>query len=149
MPPPAASDPSILSIEVLLEPFFVIQFPTSEKLLPQLLSDIVYGSGTERLLSVTRTSEEISVVGESWKDAPEKVKGFVNWRCLKVRGPMEHGLIGVMAALTVPLKEAKVPVFTLSTWNTDYILVPMDLIDEAIEALKSDGWALSYQEFKL
>jgi len=49
-------------------------------------------------------------------------------------------LTGVLSSFTAPLKEAQIPVFAVSTWNTDYILVPIDKISGAIVVLKGDGW---------
>lgn len=49
-------------------------------------------------------------------------------------------LTGVLASFTLPLQEAQVPVFAVSTWNTDYVLVPKDKLEVAVGALKKDGW---------
>lgn len=45
-----------------------------------------------------------------------------------------------MAALTLPLRDAEVPIFAISTYDTDWLLVKRDLIDKAVAALTEDGW---------
>lgn len=49
-------------------------------------------------------------------------------------------MTGVMQAIATPLKEAKVAIFAISTWNTDYVLVHEEDRDKAVEALKQAGW---------
>ncbi|HSC46949.1 MAG TPA: ACT domain-containing protein, partial [Gammaproteobacteria bacterium] len=45
------------------------------------------------------------------------------WRAFKVQGPLDFSLTGVIASLVQPLAEAKISVFTIATYDTDYILV--------------------------
>ncbi|KAJ6566004.1 hypothetical protein B0H10DRAFT_2112181 [Mycena sp. CBHHK59/15] len=54
--------------------------------------------------------------------------------------------MGVLAGFVEPLKRAEVPIFAISTWNTDYILVPKDKLARAIDALKTDGWTFASEE---
>ncbi|KAF9469819.1 ACT domain-containing protein [Collybia nuda] len=63
------------------------------------------------------------------------------WTCIKIMGPMEHNLTGILADFSAPLKAAQVPIFAVSTWNTDYVLVPATMLDVAVTALKADGWS--------
>jgi len=45
------------------------------------------------------------------------------WRCLKLHGPLDFSLTGILAALATPLAEAGISIFAISTYDTDYILV--------------------------
>jgi hypothetical protein len=47
-----------------------------------------------------------------------------------------------MAALTAPLRDAKVPIFAVSTYDTDWLLVKSDTANRAIDALQQDGWSV-------
>lgn len=106
MPPPSQSD--VYTLSLLPNPFFVIK-------VPELLQDhILLLSKPSPFFSITRTSDEVSIVGELGSDSPPEAQA--NWRCLKIRGPMGHELTGVMAALTEPLGKAGVPIFAISTW---------------------------------
>jgi hypothetical protein len=70
---------------------------------------------------------------------PEGVRREDGWRCLGVRGPLAFELTGVLAALAAPLAAAGVPIFALSTFDTDYLLVPGDRLDAALAALDAAG----------
>src|SRR6185437_6302828 len=72
--------------------------------------------------SITRTADELSVVCN--QDAvPEGVVSERGWRCLRVAGTMPFSVIGVLASLTVPLAQAGISIFAVSTFDTDYLLV--------------------------
>jgi len=110
-----------------------------------VIEDLTSGKGS--FFSVTRTTEEVSMVGEAYTLMPSSYREQSTWSCIKIQGPMEHSLTGVMAAITVPLKLAKVPVFALSTWNTDYVLIPTEMLAKAVRTLERDGWK-SLEGFK-
>ncbi|TFK70983.1 hypothetical protein BDN72DRAFT_765683 [Pluteus cervinus] len=138
MPPPS-NDPC-LNLILLPKNFFVVQLQPDELLSQGILEAITHHTG--RFFSITRTNDEISIVGEVWESPgmPEHFQSHSTWKCIKIAGPMEHNLTGIMASFTAPLKEAQVPVFAVSTWNTDYVLVPEDAVSKAVEELKKDGW---------
>jgi hypothetical protein len=56
-----------------------------------------------------------------------------------VRGPLDLALVGVLASLTVPLAEAGVSLFALSTYETDYLLVHGHQVSRAVEAWRAAG----------
>ena len=61
------------------------------------------------------------------------------WRVLAVRGPLAFELTGVLASLASPLAAAGVSIFALSTFDTDYLLVPGDRLETALAALEAAG----------
>jgi putative acetyltransferase len=87
---------------------------------------------------VTRTAEELSVVCRQ-EAVPEGVRSERGWRGLRVAGPLPFATVGVLAALTVPLAEAGVSVFAVSTFDTDYLLVKEAQWDQAVAALRRHG----------
>ncbi len=96
----------------------------------------------EGLFSITRTSDEVSVVCEETL-APEGSSVERNWRALKVQGPLEFSLKGVLASLLVPLAEAGVSVFAVSTYDTDYLLVPQYHLATTLQTLELAGHRLT------
>jgi len=88
--------------------------------------------------SVTRTSDEVSVVCTA-DQVPKDVKAEAGWRVLKVKGPFALSEIGVLAALSASLAEAKVSLFAISTFDTDYLLVSEKQLLAAIAALRGAG----------
>ncbi|MGA9775646.1 MAG: ACT domain-containing protein [Candidatus Dormiibacterota bacterium] len=89
-------------------------------------------------LSVTRTPDELSVV-YPLAEGPATQGPSGPWRALTVEGPLDHDLVGVLASLSVPLAEAAVPIFVISTYDTDHVLVPASRLDAALEALTAAG----------
>lgn len=88
--------------------------------------------------SITRTAEELSIVCEA--DAvPGDVRRETGFRALKVAGPLDFSLSGILAALAVPLADAGVSVFALSTFDTDYLLVREAQLETALRALRAAG----------
>jgi hypothetical protein len=88
--------------------------------------------------SITRTQEEIPVVCAE-ECVPEGVKCDRGWRCLRVAGTIEFSVLGVLASLAVPLVEAGVSIFAVSTFDTDYLLMKAENLPRALEALRSAG----------
>ena len=92
----------------------------------------------DRFICATRTDQELSIV------AP---RGLVplNERCegpyaaARVRGILPLEVVGVLVHLTAPLAQANIPVFVISTFETDYILVRTEQVDAAERAWKSEG----------
>ena len=73
--------------------------------------------------SVTKTKDELSIVCkqlDSITEAPEINK---DWRVLKLQGPLDFSLVGIIAEIAGILKESNITIFTISTFETDYILV--------------------------
>lgn len=89
-------------------------------------------------VSVTRTPAELSLVVTD--DAvPDGVAVERGWRALRLQGPFAFDLTGVLAGVLVPLASAEVPIFALSTYDTDWVLVPKAHLDEAVAALRAAG----------
>lgn len=89
-------------------------------------------------VSITRTAGELSVVCP--QDAvPAGVRGRDGWRALAVRGPLDFALTGLLAGLAGALADAEVPIFALSTHDTDLVLVAEDDLDRAVGALRGAG----------
>lgn len=90
------------------------------------------------LVSLTRTARELSVVSPP-ESVPPGAAVERAWRCLEVAGPLSLELTGVLASLCGPLAEAGVSLFTISTFDTDYLLVREPDLERACSALESAG----------
>jgi hypothetical protein len=89
--------------------------------------------------SVTRTRDELSIVCPAGR-VPAGVRSEPGWRCLKVEGPFEFSVTGLLASLTAPLAEARVPTLAVCTFDTDYLLVKEHDLGRALEALRAAGY---------
>ncbi len=91
--------------------------------------------------SISRTYDELSFVC-SEESIPEWIKCNKDWRCFQVEGPIPFNVTGILASLTAPLAEAKIPVFVFSTYDTDYFMVKDVDLDKARAVLASGGHAI-------
>ena len=97
-------------------------------------------------VSITRTPEELSIVCRQ-EDVPDGVRSEAGWRCLRLAGQFNLSEIGVLASLTKPLAEAKVGVFVVGTFDTDYLLVREANLDDALKALACAGHSVRRHEY--
>ncbi len=64
------------------------------------------------------------------------------WRGLYIHGELDFSEVGIIARLSTTLAAAEIPVFVVSTFNTDYVLVRGDDLDTAIRALEREGYTV-------
>ena len=93
-------------------------------------------------VSVTRTPRELSVVCPAQNVPPGTACADEGWRCFQVAGPLDFSQVGVIASLVAPLAAARVSVFTIATYETDYLLVQETHLEDAIDALTDAGHRL-------
>jgi uncharacterized protein len=90
--------------------------------------------------TVSRTSEELSIVClESNVPANSDLRLEHDWACLKLQGPFEFSLTGILLSVLEPLAKVNVGIFALSTFNTDYVLVKAEHLEKTIVALEGAG----------
>jgi hypothetical protein len=92
----------------------------------------------DELLALVRTADEVSVVCEQ-RYMPDGVRAEKGWRALKVVGPLDFALVGILASLAGVLAQVGVSIFVLSTFDTDYLLVKADDLETATDALEKAG----------
>jgi len=92
-------------------------------------------------LSITRTSEELSIVVEA-DLVPAELRSDLHWRVAKVHGPFDLSVVGVLASLVAPLAQKNISVFTISTFDTDYLLVQSSDLKAAAAALRNAGHSI-------
>jgi hypothetical protein len=94
--------------------------------------------GEPVLISITRTPEELSVICPAGL-APAGATVEDGWRLLSVRGPLAFTLTGIIAALSSELAAAGVALFSMSTFDTDHVLVRGAELERAVKALRESG----------
>src|SRR5437899_12754976 len=97
--------------------------------------------------SITRTGDELSVVTELSR-VPVGVQSQPGWRILKVHGPFVLTEVGVLVALATPLAEAKISLFVVSTFDTNYLLIASETLPAAIAPLERAGPTLTRRKPK-
>lgn len=97
-----------------------------------------WADGGGPLRATVRTGDELSIVCAE-AAVPAGARAERGWRALKVAGPLDFALTGVLAALAAPLARAGVSIFAVSTFDTDYVLVRDDDLARARLALEAAG----------
>ena len=89
-----------------------------------------------------RTDGEWSLTCETERVPPHTVAREDGWRMLRIIGTLDFSLVGILAAVSAVLAEAKVGIFAVSTYDTDYILMKADRLSEGLDALRRAGYTI-------
>lgn len=87
--------------------------------------------------SITKTEDELSIVCLE-ESISEKIKCEKSWRILKVEGPLDFSLVGILSKISGLMAKNDISIFAISTYDTDYILIKDENIKKAIEVLNED-----------
>lgn len=94
---------------------------------------------TSEFYSITKTSDEISIISNCKNDF-KYIKSSKEWKGFKVEGILDFSIVGIINEVTKPLKDNKISVFVISTYNTDYVFVKEKLFNKSIEIMNNtDG----------
>ncbi|WP_410643184.1 ACT domain-containing protein [Amycolatopsis sp. lyj-346] len=127
-----------LAIDVRPGDYAVVRLPADAAVPAELFEP------GDTLVSVTRTPEEISVICPAGREPGGATASEAGWRLLSVRGPLEFTLTGIIAALASELAAAGVALFSISTFDTDHILVRAVDLDHAVTALRESGHEVAH-----
>lgn len=87
---------------------------------------------------LARTPDEFSIVCPE-ACVPGGVQTELGWLALKLEGPFPFSMTGVLASFLQPLAEAQIPIFAISTFDTDYVLIKHEFVERACDALATAG----------
>jgi len=91
--------------------------------------------------SISRTPEELSIVCPA-DNLPQDVVSEHRWTCLKLEGPFPFSETGILLSFIEPLSNHGVPIFAISTYDTDYVLIQQEFAEMAISELQQAGHEL-------
>ncbi len=121
---------TFLSLTLLPGQFSICQLPPDAPI-PNWLP-------ANQFVSITRTGSECSIVCPA-EQVPDGVHCEPGWCILRLEGPFEFSLVGILLAVLAPLAEANVGIFAISTYDTDYVLVKQSSLADALAALRKSG----------
>ncbi len=101
-------------------------------------ADIPSWSRLGSFFSITRTTDELSIVC-SEESVPDDVSSERGWRVLKLEGPFDFSVIGILVSIAAPLSQAGINIFTISTYDTDYVLIKDAQLHPALTVLREYG----------
>jgi hypothetical protein len=91
--------------------------------------------------SISRTADELSIVCPV-NHLPPGVDTDHHWICLKLEGPFPFSMTGVLLSFIEPLSSRGIPIFAISTYDTDYVLIPEEFMGAALSILDEAGHEL-------
>jgi hypothetical protein len=127
----------ILNFMVLAKKYSIYRFRKDSK-----LPDWIYKSD---FYSITQTKDELSVIAAQSEAITEDVIINKDWRIFKIAAPLDFSLIGIIADVSGIFQEEKISIFTISTYDTDYILVKQKDLSKGIKALRKKGHIISLE----
>ena len=89
--------------------------------------------------SVSKTEKELSVVCSEVIEV-QSLQNSKGWKCIKVKGPLDFNLTGILAGISDILAQANISIFAISTFDTDYILVRSEELSSARTKLWQAGY---------
>lgn len=89
-------------------------------------------------VTVSRTQQELSITADA-EVVPADVPSQRDYRAFRVRGTVAFGLIGLLSSIIRPLSEAGVSILSIGTHDTDYVLVKLNQVEQARQALERAG----------
>jgi hypothetical protein len=120
-----------MNLELLDDTFTIHRLNTSAKVPDEIFS--------EAFFNIVKTKEELSIVCRNSLTLNSE-RCNQNWSCIKVSGPLALNTTGILAKLSKVLAEAQISIFAISTYDTDYILIPAEQTKAAVTALKDENF---------
>lgn len=123
----------ILTMKVLQETYGVCRLDVGEAIPAWALKGGFF--------AVTRTEDELSIVCEEG-NIPEGLICEKSWKVLKVEGPLDFALVGILASISRVLADKGVSIFAVSTYDTDYILLKENDLTCAVDSLRKANYEI-------
>jgi len=128
--PPKSTDAAVLALTVVKGRLAVCQLDTGV--------EIPGWATVESFFSVTRTEDELSIVCPEER-VPEVVTHEKGWHPLKLAGPFELSMVGILSSVAAPLARTGASIFAVSTFDTDYVLLEEGQLNIAVDTLRERG----------
>jgi len=120
-----------LVLSVLSETFTIHKLSPDVSIPEEILKSNYY--------SVSKTENELSVVCSELIEV-QSLQSSKGWKCIKVKGPLDFNLTGILASISDILAQANISIFAISTFDTDYILVKSQDLSSARTKLRLAGY---------
>ena len=106
------------------------------------INDVTEVNFNDELCFVGKTDEELSLVCSSEFVPKNTIVCDSGWRAFRIEGILDFSLTGILARAADILANAKIPIFAVSTYNTDYILIKNEFFQKALDVLKENNYVI-------
>lgn len=91
---------------------------------------------------IGKTDEERSLVCVTEDVPPNALQREDGWKCLRIQGVFDFSLVGILSKLSSILADNAIPIFAVSTYNTDYVLMKRGHYQKALDVLARCGYRI-------
>ncbi len=116
-----------------------LEFLEAEYSVCQLPPESALPTWADGFLSISRTDDELTIISPS-THVPEDAKAQRDFRCFRIASQLDFDVIGVIASISAIMAEEKIPILSISTYNTDYFLIPGKHRERAHRSLTKSGY---------
>jgi len=95
---------------------------------------------SEEFVFAGKTDDELSLVCRTAIVPPNALVREDGWKAIKIQGILDFSLVGILAGIASILSEARISIFAVSTYNTDYILLKSESLQSAKTILSNNGY---------
>ena len=106
------------------------------------INDVTEVTFNDEFCFVGKTDEEVSLVCSSEFVPKNTIVCDSGWRAFRIEGILDFSLTGILARAADILANAKIPIFAVSTYNTDYILIKNEFFQKALDVLKENNYVI-------
>lgn len=89
-----------------------------------------------------KTDEEFSLVCATGDVPANVIRRDDGWKCFRIQGVLDFSLVGILSKIAALLAENSIPIFAISTYNTDYVLTKAEHYEKALDALKQAEYTI-------
>lgn len=142
-----------LYLSYLPDTYTLLKLPLVQAIPPEILSALTSTGSTSRFISLTRTSSSYTLIcptsllsrrdshlPHQHEEIASASTTSTSYKLLRLSGPLPLHLTGILSTLIHPLKEVGIPIFVMSSWETDWVLIEEERAGECRMVLEGEGW---------
>jgi hypothetical protein len=119
------------NLQLINKKFIIHKLNPNSKIPGQIFNSDIY--------FITKTDAELSIVCDK-KIKINSQKKSTDRACIKIIGPLDFSLVGILYEISSILTKANISIFVISTYDTDYIFIKSENLKEAKENLIKNGY---------
>lgn len=86
-----------------------------------------------------KTDKERSLVCATGDVPVNVIRRDDGWKGFRIQGVLDFSLVGILSKIATLLAENSIPIFAISTYNTDYVLTKAEHYEKALDVLGHAG----------
>ena len=89
---------------------------------------------------VSRTDNELSLVCPTRLVPNGTVEQEVGWKAFRIKDETDFSMVGIFSSISSVLAENLISIFAISTYETHYVFVKQDNMQQALMHLENNGY---------